>query len=1021
MKTIHLAAILLFTCIPLRPQATGFFDDFEDGDHGPWQADHPATFGITESGGYLNIAYNRTAESDVWDNFNFTPPEQIDVSVNPRIIMKIRSDVATTFTVKPIYTNTNSGWLPVALPGDNLWHTYTFELVESNYSGGLLEKIYLYLDGGSTELKSGLVQFDDFQIAGFTIAILNLKATLVDSSRIDLSWETDDPVNTDHFNIYRNTTPGYPTSEEYRIAETGGTVFQDTGLINNTTYYYQVTAVDTEGKEHSPATTSMRTSVPGTVPVPEIIAVNTDPVGKYEKFEILISMPDATYGNPFDPDEIDLHAWFYAPTGDSVKINGFYDNYQGCDQWLIRFSANRTGIWTYRVYATDVDGTGNSELQSFSVVESGLKGWLRISPENPDYLMYDDGTSFYGLAAYYPWNVMETRLDELRESGVNFFGYWDCTYDWAGNGGGAFLLESKDAGLGRYDQRKAARIDELLSWAEERDMKVMLAMWTHPYLRLDGIPWDNGQWLDYNPYSSIVEPEDFYSDSLALALQDKHHRYMIARWGYSRALGVWEIINEIHGTTGWVRDRQAALDWIERVHAYMKESDPFHRATTASFGGIETATIHASSDQLGDIPNVHFYEQQGWPKPYPGDVVRSGLADVVSECRKLKNLGDRPAFFGEAGYTSMFADAATPEYTWEFHDAFWAGLANGLASTPFWWEVNEQDIITPERMQTYGNLGRFAADIDFAHLPLEPAACYAEGTDAYVTGADSTGFGWMKSYGENTLPGTSVYISGTTLENGNYMLEWYNTWTGAYFDSDTVVSVDGHSWTNVSDGISEEDVAFKMFRLDAAATAGEVRLALVQSDTLIQGPNPWSAAKDSVIYTVVGYACDENGNIDVSYQGPVTLEILVDGETTPVTFTPDLRHGGYSFVYERSGSAGATITATVDGLGTDVLYIEGIVGTGADRVVQAGYSLGDAYPNPFNRSTRITFDLRDGSNVELAVYDARGRLVKMLADEFRPSGHHSLVWDAADAPAGVYYYVLRGSGFCLAKKCVLLR
>jgi hypothetical protein len=83
---------------------------------------------------------------------------------------------------------------------------------------------------------------------------------------------------------------------------------------------------------------------------------------------------------------------------------------------------------------------------------------------------------------------------------------------------------------GKYDQAKAARIDQLQEWAEVRDLKLMLAIWAHPYLRTEGKPWDNGSWYEKNPYSEIVEVEEFYTDS--------------------RAMGIWELINDMHRTSG---------------------------------------------------------------------------------------------------------------------------------------------------------------------------------------------------------------------------------------------------------------------------------------------------------------------------------------------------------------------------------------------------------------------------------------------------------------------------------------
>ncbi|MCK4748479.1 MAG: DUF5060 domain-containing protein, partial [Bacteroidales bacterium] len=554
--------------------------------------------------------------------------------------------------------------------------------------------IYFYFDGGSTDIKSGTVQFDYFQIAGYSISITNLQASLVDSSTVNLTWESDDPDNTDHFNIYRSTEMEFSVELLSKIGESTDALYQDTGLDNHTTYYFKVTATDTDGREHSPAAVSIRTSTPGSVPTIEIVSENANPVATYEKYELVISMPDATYDNPYNPEEIDLYAWFYSPGGDSVKMNGFYDNYLGRDQWKIRFAANQVGSWEYQVFASDMDGTGKTGKQSFSAVESTNKGWLHISPDNPNYLVHDDGSSFYGISVYYPWDVTEAGLDDFKAVDGNFFGYWDCTYDNRGNGGGKYLLESMESGVGRYDQRKAARIDQVLSWAEVRDMKVMLAMWVHGFLRIEGVPWSDGKWHTHNPYSQLVDIDDFYTDSLALTCQEKHHRYMIARWGYSKSLGIWEIINEMHGTTGWVRSEAASKKWVTDIHTYFKENDPFQRPTTASFGGSEGASHFTETDRLGDMPNVHFYEGHGWPTKYPNDLVRSGLANMVSETRQLKSKGDRPAFLGEAGYTTMLAEHQTENYTWELHNTFWAGLTLGMASTPFWWNFNTKDVLT---------------------------------------------------------------------------------------------------------------------------------------------------------------------------------------------------------------------------------------------------------------------------------------------------------------------------------------
>jgi hypothetical protein len=66
----------------------------------------------------------------------------------------------------------------------------------------------------------------------------------------------------------------------------------------------------------------------------------------------------------------------------------------------------------------------------------------------------------------------------------------------------------------------------------------------------------------------------------------------------------------------------------------------------------------------------------------------------------------------------------------------------------------------------------------------------------------------------------------------------------------------------------------------------------------------------------------------------------------------------------------------------------------------------NCYPNPFNASTRINFELRTDAQVALNVYDIRGRLVKQLADAFYSAGNYAITWDGGRLPSGVYFLKL---------------
>ncbi|HCV44178.1 MAG TPA: hypothetical protein DGH68_11890, partial [Bacteroidetes bacterium] len=67
------------------------------------------------------------------------------------------------------------------------------------------------------------------------------------------------------------------------------------------------------------------------------------------------------------------------------------------------------------------------------------------------------------------------------------------------------------------------------------------------------------------------------------------------------------------------------------------------------------------------------------------------------------------------------------------------------------------------------------------------------------------------------------------------------------------------------------------------------------------------------------------------------------------------------------------------------------------------YNLRAAYPNPFNPSTQINFELPDAGNVSLVVYDMLGRGVASLVTGYREAGYHSSTWNASAQASGVYF------------------
>lgn len=84
------------------------------------------------------------------------------------------------------------------------------------------------------------------------------------------------------------------------------------------------------------------------------------------------------------------------------------------------------------------------------------------------------------------------------------------------------------------------------------------------------------------------------------------------------------------------------------------------------------------------------------------------------------------------------------------------------------------------------------------------------------------------------------------------------------------------------------------------------------------------------------------------------------------------------------------------------------------------------YPNPFNPTTRISFDLAQPGKAALSVYNIKGQLVKTLANGEFASGKHTVVWDGRDTKnrpvaSGVYFYRLETKGYIKTNKMLLMK
>ena len=85
------------------------------------------------------------------------------------------------------------------------------------------------------------------------------------------------------------------------------------------------------------------------------------------------------------------------------------------------------------------------------------------------------------------------------------------------------------------------------------------------------------------------------------------------------------------------------------------------------------------------------------------------------------------------------------------------------------------------------------------------------------------------------------------------------------------------------------------------------------------------------------------------------------------------------------------------------------------------YSLEQNFPNPFNPSTKIKFNLPSAQYVSIKVYDIAGRLVSVLAEGKMEAGLNSVIFTSPTLSSGIYFYTLSANKFTQTKKMVFIK
>ena len=364
---------------------------------------------------------------------------------------------------------------------------------------------------------------------------------------------------------------------------------------------------------------------------------------KNEKFEATFKS-NVEYDNPYDPDVVELWGYFLRPDGITDKVPGFwYEGYErslynnaeiltpnGQRCWKLRYTPRQAGEYGYYAELRDkkegvtyrYPNKGNTTI---IVVPSDKKGFLKVSPADPAYLVYDDLSPYWGIGHNlmgWEWagtdNMRSTYeydewFSEFRKNRANMTNFSFCeghNLEWTYHASETPYSYEWN-GLINYNQQNAWKMDYRIQRAEEEGIffRLTLLHWEDFDTEIENFAhmgWSR------NPYNIVnggpnIDVSGYFSDSISRELTKKYLRYIIARYGYSRELLAYEFFDEVDYPTIVWGEGKSYETAREIVTFWHKEMSEYIKANCINNHLVTTSYVHPyNEDQVWNLPTIDF-------------------------------------------------------------------------------------------------------------------------------------------------------------------------------------------------------------------------------------------------------------------------------------------------------------------------------------------------------------------------------------------------------------------------------
>lgn len=400
-------------------------------------------------------------------------------------------------------------------------------------------------------------------------------------------------------------------------------------------------------------------------------------------FEVALS---GEWDNPYLQEEAALDMVLTAPSGKELVLPCFYRSGEsGAEStWEARFTPQERGKYTYFFrYSEDGKVVSESAPAKFRSRRSRLQGMLHVRDNWT--LVYDNGKPFRGVGINLCWESrteddskffsdlheqqdrfnFDAMLPDFAQNGGNFTRMWICNWNFPIDRQEGFNNHRYTETTEYMNESACERLDHVLDLCMDLDIRIMLCM---------------GQ-------GKVVADRAFFNCPDAKTRYRNYLRYIVARWGYSPAIGMWELFNEIdnvqHNAPDGVIPAEEIVAWHDEMSTYLAALDPFQHIRTTSIS-------HRDLEGLNDLANLDINQKH----IYNATHVVPETIDAYSAKH------GKPYIVGEVGYEwdwSKNFDDFADGMNMDFRRAFWYGLFNQTSVTPmtWWWEWFDENGTIP--------------------------------------------------------------------------------------------------------------------------------------------------------------------------------------------------------------------------------------------------------------------------------------------------------------------------------------